>query len=760
MQNGKYGNEMKDLANEMKDLHEKALQRIDALLKKNKPQEALTLLKKLDNIRPITLNRIHANVKTLSALGQHREALDMLLRLTESSYPTFPDRKTLQLQVMLYTKLGNALWADYARCMLSETNRHDILQQTIDKSLYDFAEGLIITGHHAAAMIVLLLATEDDNIEYITSSLYKTIVTRWPSLGTVCELFAKKQHPVTLVVDTVDDISLCTILADLLTASGRNVHLLLPPVKEEYNGQDINNITDITFQNIEIEENLRIYYPIALYENDEMKMNNVAHIVDRIRWAVNFTLVVAEMETLDILLTAASLKRKGQRFTPNFCTGFPSAAVAYVGSYLTFNEYMHGKELMTRPILPGKGRVGISVVIPTRDAHYTLEHTLRTCLNQRIDNYEILICDNSTPGNTKTYELVKALNNKKIRYVRTPRELSQTKNFEHAILQAEGDFIFTIGSDDAILFHGLEYIENALKELPDEDIIQWDRVLYAWPGFNVASGQEGQFDVPRLTNKNFTITKYETANLMDKILENPKLMYSMPLLYLNSGFRRSYLQKLYDKTGRILGATPHDIYAGVVNMATNKTIPLIPVPLIIAGMSPASIFMRLDKNSIEAKKNDVDYMPHSSAVRVPSAAEERALLLTPTDVDCFLGMYLCVADMGLNLNYNMDKISWDKMYAEMLQQLKNHVSRFDIFDISMRQLTHSAYKVGQKFGRNFEENLLPSAYKFYQMADMTSFRRSYIKGFTDTNSLTLDAADFGVTNVYEACELFEKIFNL
>ena len=50
----------------------------------------------------------------------------------------------------------------------------------------------------------------------------------------------------------------------------------------------------------------------------------------------------------------------------------------------------------------------------------------------------------------------------------------------------------------------LTEINKIMEKYPEEDIIQWERGFYAWPGFN--DGQQNEFVIPRKYNK----LKYET----------------------------------------------------------------------------------------------------------------------------------------------------------------------------------------------------------------------------------------------------------
>lgn len=62
-----------------------------------------------------------------------------------------------------------------------------------------------------------------------------------------------------------------------------------------------------------------------------------------------------------------------------------------------------------------------SIVIPTRERAETLWHTLRACLAQRFDSYEIVVCDNCSSAATK--ETVKSFESRKIKYIIDRKQL-------------------------------------------------------------------------------------------------------------------------------------------------------------------------------------------------------------------------------------------------------------------------------------------------------------------------------------------------
>jgi len=738
---------------------------------------ALSLLEPLEDMYPLTIDVVRLKAKALGAAGRAQEGLDIMFSFVEDYISALPpDPETLVVQASLYEQTGNLLWADYARYQLALISddeaglneRNELLYQAqkaaldspVDAGLlYELADVYVKTQHHVAGMVVLALAAGYSGTKVSQTALYKAMASRWLNFASICELIEKK-HPVTLIMDSDEDDCNAAVLAELLAVSGRDVHLLLPPVIEDMDSDsyDVGALAEVTVENAEHQGNLHMYRPIVLTNNGEMLCDNTVGVLDAIRGITSFTLLLCEYGLMDSVLSSSPLRLKGQRFSPNLRVGAPVAAAGYIGSYLTYIGHIHGS-IASVP-LPGKGRVGISVVIPTRDNAYALEHTLRTCLNQRIDDYEIVVCDNSSPGNEETRELIARLDDKKIRYVRPPRPLNLTKNFEHAVLNANGEFIFTMGSDDGLFFHGLEVMEAALKQLPDDDVVAWERCLYIWPDLST-SGQNGQFSVGAACTREITISIIESLDLLAGILVSRYSMYELPMLYINSGFRRRYIDRMLNETGRLWDGYSQDIYMGMVNLALNKTIPRVTSPLTIAGMCGKSMGARYQSGSSdvgETKKNDMELYTDNVGYCIPGSLEE-IIATAGVDLSNLFQSYNRVAAMGISPDFVVEAVDWKNAFKQCVR----YSSREDLkFDLYMRRLSHCAKLHSKELGEWFDGVVVPAAYMPQPIgrSGRSPAEKSFKSGFTKEGRLTLDAERFGVTNVYEACELFDKIFCL
>ena len=121
-----------------------------------------------------------------------------------------------------------------------------------------------------------------------------------------------------------------------------------------------------------------------------------------------------------------------------------------------------------------------TVIIPTRDRAETLEATIRTCLRQTYENFEIIVSDNCSNDNTK--DIVDGLHDSRIRYINPGRPLSMSGNFEFALAHVTDGFVMFIGSDDGIMPEAINYVDSIVQKYK-VDAVSCQQASYVWPNF-------------------------------------------------------------------------------------------------------------------------------------------------------------------------------------------------------------------------------------------------------------------------------------
>lgn len=382
-----------------------------------------------------------------------------------------------------------------------------------------------------------------------------------------------------------------------------------------------------------------------------------------------------------------------------------------------------------------------------------------TCLNiEYRGSYEIVISDNSSDFNRDVYNLVREFNDEKIKYYKTPRNLQLAKSFEFACLNAKGEFIIPLGSDDGIMPYTLTEINKIMEKYPEEDIIQWERGFYAWPGFN--DGQQNEFVIPRKYNKLKYETEYvSTEYLMALILNEPSMMYSLPLMYVNSGFRRRYLKRILERTGRLWDGICQDLYMGIVNITINKRILMVKYPMTIAGMSSTSIGCLSNKANRTVEQGNTDskeIVCTSNIGGYVTSCTERLIPQLRSDVSSlYLSILRLVARGVIPQTFLTELFDFKKWFIEIIGTIKKEDVYYDKY---IHYIRHVVKSHNEDFQKWFEEKVWPILIR--QSVMETSGKenlRSYDVGVNAYGGVILDASEYCVENILDAVELLKDM---
>ncbi len=431
----------------------------------------------------------------------------------------------------------------------------------------------------------------------------------------------------------------------------------------------------------------------------------------------------------------------------------------WAGDYLSYISRIYKcnahKELDARP------EYKFSIIIPTRGPVETLRHTLQTCISQRWDgDYEIVVSDNSLPENTSVYELCKEMNHDKIHYIKTPRPLAIGRNFEYAFLKSRGEFLIPIGSDDGLLPWTLEVLAEVLENVDDE-IITWERGQYQWPDFGKGMSDLLQFPCSAEKGR-YEVDYIAGANFLNNVLRNPQNMYMLPLLYINSGFKRSYMKTLIQKTGRLWDGPCQDIFMGIINSVINKNICRIRYPLTIAGMAQYSTGQKYTRlldsfEKVVRRSKNKDLGESGYIGGWASSAVERNVPRITSDIGlCYNCMMRVVAKNILPLEFARQYFDMKRWFIEIYSLMNKKEL---IFERQLRELRFAAAYNGLDFLQWFEAEIMAAAMQKEEDAPISEDmeEKRYVSKVLDDGTVILDASKYGVQNIYQAMRLVEKV---
>lgn len=204
---------------------------------------------------------------------------------------------------------------------------------------------------------------------------------------------------------------------------------------------------------------------------------------------------------------------------------------------------------------------------------------MRSCLGLRYDDYEIVVCDNDVSSATE--DLIRKYTSSRIRYVRAPRSLAMSSNWEFAVSHAGGDYVTVLGDDDAILPNAFVELDHILEQTGSA-IVSWDAALYVWPTITLP-GEENYLRLPILRG----IRTLDGLSVIRSVLAFESSYTELPMLY-NSVVSREFLSSVKDTTGRLFLSQCPDICSGFLLAYCAKSYSYVESPMSIAGLSHKS----------------------------------------------------------------------------------------------------------------------------------------------------------------------------
>ncbi len=585
-----------------------------------------------------------------------------------------------------------------------------------------------------------------------------------PNFGFLKEAIDKKKDCIFCVSKESEQTEIY-ILGLVLARMGCKVSVItLPALIEIEEPINMQETVAVSMDNITTENGMQFIPAVELICDGSSLGNNVGEIINSLTGGTKgnklFVLLASSCYMEELAATETLRKNLQNLYIQTSEWKKNNITFGWVGSYLAYiGEIYH---MDAEAAIHKTSQCRFSVVIPARNSCATLRHTLRTCLNQRYrGSYEIVISDNSSDGNTEVYRMVRELNDERIKYFRTPRELHLPKSFEYAFLKASGEYIFSVGSDDALLPWTLEVLDDVTQRYPNEEVIYWERGFYAWPGFN--GGQENQFVIPRRYQKGQYNENYiSSVSFLTTALENLSYMYAMPLLYINSMFKRSYFDTLLTHTGRLWDGICQDLYMGVITSLIVPRILCLQYPLSIAGMSSGSVGAT-SNTAITELDAGTKFLREAWAIgNIGGFAMSRTEMLFPeitTDVSSFYNCILRAVARGLL----PERILWDKDGIDSKEWFLNCYRTLDkkdvYFNLKVQRFRFAAMKHGEEFLKWFDETIYKEA-----VVPVVFGEKNRTGGKTyqekEGESIILDASKRDVHNVYEASLLFEKLTGL
>ena len=218
-----------------------------------------------------------------------------------------------------------------------------------------------------------------------------------------------------------------------------------------------------------------------------------------------------------------------------------------------------------------------SIVIPTRQRHQTLGYAIQSVLFQNYPDFEVVVMDNcSSP---ETWDVVKQFRSPRLRYERSPRVLPMNENWEAGLELAQGEYVFFMGDDDAVMPDGLQ-LAAAILERARLDVLSWLKYTYWWDSA-IEPTVRGRLFVHFGCN----FHQLDRLAVIQSFYDWRTGMNRLPSIY-TSLVKRTLIEKVKAATGGkyfALGAP--DVYTGIANAWFGESLGLFERGLSIGGNS-------------------------------------------------------------------------------------------------------------------------------------------------------------------------------
>jgi glycosyltransferase involved in cell wall biosynthesis len=229
----------------------------------------------------------------------------------------------------------------------------------------------------------------------------------------------------------------------------------------------------------------------------------------------------------------------------------------------------------------------ISVLIPTRDRLALLRSAVDSVLRLDDEDFELVISDNVSSENVAEY--VESLSDPRVIYVRTPRLLAVTDNWNNALEHSSGDYVIMLGDDDALLSTYFTRTRRLIAEFDRPQVVYHNALVYAYPGVVPAEPRgflrsEGYADFLRDARQPFRL-EHDRATSMVYAAMGFRLRYGFNMQFVT--VERGLIDEL-SGNGPFFRSPFPDYYAMNHLFLRARSIIVDPHPTVVIGVSPRS----------------------------------------------------------------------------------------------------------------------------------------------------------------------------
>ncbi len=266
-----------------------------------------------------------------------------------------------------------------------------------------------------------------------------------------------------------------------------------------------------------------------------------------------------------------------------------------------------------------------SVVIPTYNRSELVGSAIHSVLRQTCKDFEIIVCDNCSTDETP--RVVTRLADGRLKYVRTPRHLFISDNWEFGRSHATGRLILILADDDALVATALERFAGE-AERHDADFLMCRVADYRDRGF--PGPTRNILECPPFLGSSRIIQVDEFVEPLFAFRPLETLDYH-PSCFV---FAKTLADSIASRCGRFFKTNGVEFFAWPLAAVFTKRSVYIDAPLAIAGRTAKSwganvVLGNPGKERIDALISDADHERHCAPLRnftIPNMMAEGMLM--------------------------------------------------------------------------------------------------------------------------------------
>jgi len=275
-----------------------------------------------------------------------------------------------------------------------------------------------------------------------------------------------------------------------------------------------------------------------------------------------------------------------------------------------------------------------TVIIPNKNRAKYLHHTLRTCMMQNYEPFEVLVSDDGSTDNAREVVEDASRRDSRIRYISPGSGIGMRDNFEFALRQVKPGFVIALGGDDGLLPGGIKGMCEVLRDT-GMDLLAWPAPLYSYPN---VFGSNGQLAIYHRRGQKII----DSHQFLCRQVKNLHYLGDIesPMFYVKGVASTKLIDRVRNRSvdGRFYSCPTPDGYSGIVLAGEVSRYAFSGKPFSIFGLSPDSQGLAYLSNDEQAKKASEIFFQNASlkSMHRELASQPYSPLITLMTVDYLL----------------------------------------------------------------------------------------------------------------------------